>query len=48
MFVFVKSLSQKQFLIMHFVAKEEDVVEAVLEEESNVDGANSRSSCKES
>jgi hypothetical protein len=33
---------------MHFVAKEEDVVEAVLEEESNVDGVDSRSCYKES
>lgn len=30
------------------VAKEEDAVEAVLEEESSVDGAYSRSGCKES
>jgi hypothetical protein len=28
---------------MHFVAKEEDVVEALLEKKSSVDGANSRS-----
>jgi hypothetical protein len=33
---------------MHFVAKEEDVIEAVLEEESSVDGVDSRSRCKES
>jgi hypothetical protein len=33
---------------MHFVAKEEDVIEVVLEEESSVDGANSKSGCKES
>jgi hypothetical protein len=33
---------------MHFVAKEEDVVEVVLEEKSSVDGANSRSHYKES
>jgi hypothetical protein len=33
---------------MHFVAKEEDAVETILEEESSVDGANSRSHCKES
>jgi hypothetical protein len=33
---------------MHFVAKEEDVVEAILKEESSVDGANSRLGCKES
>ncbi len=39
---------EKQFLIMDFVAKEENVVEAVLEEESSVDGKNSRSCCKES
>jgi hypothetical protein len=35
-------LSQKQFLIMHFAAKEKDVIEVVLEEESNVDGGNYR------
>jgi hypothetical protein len=33
---------------MHFIAKEEDAIEAILEEESSVDGADSRSSCKES
>jgi len=27
---------------MHFVAKEKDVIEAVLEEESSVDGGNYR------
>jgi hypothetical protein len=32
---------------MHFVAKEEDVVETVLKEESNVDGADYKSHCKE-
>jgi hypothetical protein len=33
---------------MDFVAKEENVVEVVLEEESSVDGAYSSSRCKES
>jgi hypothetical protein len=33
---------------MHFVANENDVVEVVLEEESSVDGAYSRSRYKES
>jgi len=33
---------------MHFVAKEKDVVEIVLEEESSVDGADYRSHYKES
>jgi hypothetical protein len=32
---------------MHFVAKEKDVIEAVLEEESSVDGGNYRWGCKE-
>jgi len=40
-------LFHKQFLTMNFVAKEKDVVELVLEEESSVDGANFKSSCKE-
>jgi hypothetical protein len=33
---------------MHFVAKEEDVVETTLEEKSSVDGVDFRSRCKES
>jgi hypothetical protein len=32
---------------MHFVANEEDVVEATLEEESSVDGLDSKLGCKE-
>jgi hypothetical protein len=32
---------------MHFVAKEEDVVKTILEEESSVDGVDSRSRHKE-